>query len=170
MAHALRLFGAALAPHTAASRTLARSSTSLRHGCLGASALASRSRRRLPLSPLSSPAALRRSFSTTSPQLLHASPPHRASASSTPPPSTSLLSRLAPYAALARLSRPIGTWLLFWPSAFSLALGGHHLGLPPSVALGYTALFGVGAVVMRGAGCTVNDLWDRELDKKVGEC
>ena len=31
------------------------------------------------------------------------------------------------------------------------------------------ALFGTGAIVMRGAGCTINDLWDRDIDKKVGE-
>jgi hypothetical protein len=32
------------------------------------------------------------------------------------------------------------------------------------------ALFGTGAIVMRGAGCTINDLWDRDIDKRVGQC
>lgn len=67
------------------------------------------------------------------------------------------------------MTRPIGSWLLFWPCAFSIALGAHHLALPVSTALWYTGLFGVGAVVMRGAGCTINDLWDRDLDAGVGE-
>jgi len=39
--------------------------------------------------------------------------------------------------------------------------------LPPSVPLFYMGLFGVGALVMRGAGCTVNDMWDVEFDKAV---
>lgn len=39
----------------------------------------------------------------------------------------------------------------------------------PSVPLSYLALFGTGAFIMRGAGCTINDLWDRDLDKAVGE-
>ena len=40
--------------------------------------------------------------------------------------------------------------------------------LPPTTWAWNLALFGTGAVVMRGAGCTVNDLWDRDIDKKVG--
>ena len=39
---------------------------------------------------------------------------------------------------------------------------------PPSVPLKYIALFGAGAFIMRGAGCTINDLWDRNLDNAVG--
>lgn len=39
---------------------------------------------------------------------------------------------------------------------------------PITTTLGYLGLFGVGALVMRGAGCTINDLWDRNLDKAVG--
>ncbi|TFY79994.1 hypothetical protein EWM64_g4016 [Hericium alpestre] len=38
---------------------------------------------------------------------------------------------------------------------------------PPTVPLTYLSLFGLGALVMRGAGCTVNDMWDRNLDKAV---
>ena len=40
--------------------------------------------------------------------------------------------------------------------------------VPPSVPLKYIALFGAGAFIMRGAGCTINDLWDRNLDNAVG--
>ena len=40
--------------------------------------------------------------------------------------------------------------------------------LPLGVPVKYTLLFGLGALVMRGAGCTINDLWDRNLDKAVG--
>jgi 4-hydroxybenzoate polyprenyltransferase len=39
---------------------------------------------------------------------------------------------------------------------------------PPLVPLKYTVLFGIGALVMRGAGCTINDMWDHKLDKAVG--
>jgi 4-hydroxybenzoate polyprenyltransferase len=62
-----------------------------------------------------------------------------------------------------RLDRPIGSWLLFLPGlwAFALVAPGWRQGL------WLTALFGLGAVLMRGAGCVVNDLWDRDLDRKV---
>ncbi|WP_207461937.1 4-hydroxybenzoate octaprenyltransferase [Azospirillum sp. SYSU D00513] len=67
-----------------------------------------------------------------------------------------------PYLRLARLDRPIGTWLLLFPCWWSIALAG---GLPPDLWL--MALFGLGAVVMRGAGCTVNDILDRKFDAMV---
>ena len=74
-----------------------------------------------------------------------------------------------PYARLMRLDRPIGTWLLLLPCWWGLALGWR--GGPEVVELWEMArlylLFSVGAVVMRGAGCTVNDLWDRDFDAKV---
>ncbi|MXP64130.1 4-hydroxybenzoate octaprenyltransferase [Roseomonas sp. M0104] len=68
-----------------------------------------------------------------------------------------------PYALLMRLDRPIGAWLLFLPGlwAFAMAAPGWVEGLR------LVLLFGLGAVVMRGAGCVVNDLWDRDLDRKV---
>ena len=69
---------------------------------------------------------------------------------------------MRPYARLMRLDRPIGTWLLLWPCWWSLALG--DAGLSDwSLYL----LFGVGAVVMRGAGCTYNDIVDRNYDAMV---
>lgn len=69
---------------------------------------------------------------------------------------------LRPYARLARLDRPIGTWLLLLPCWWGLALASE--GLPDARLL---ALFVIGALVMRGAGCVINDMWDRHLDKLV---
>ncbi len=70
--------------------------------------------------------------------------------------------RLRPYARLMRLDRPIGTWLLLLPCWWSIALAGD--GIPD---LWLMALFGLGAVVMRGAGCTINDIADRDFDARV---
>ncbi|KAL0033263.1 hypothetical protein WJX77_001009 [Trebouxia sp. C0004] len=75
-----------------------------------------------------------------------------------------LPARLLPYAHLMRLDKPIGTWLLVWPCFWSIALAAPPGSLPDPVLL---ALFGTGAILLRGAGCTVNDLWDRDLDNKV---
>lgn len=47
-------------------------------------------------------------------------------------------------------------------------MASYALNAPPSVPLTFISLFGIGAFVMRGAGCTINDLWDRKLDKAVG--
>jgi 4-hydroxybenzoate polyprenyltransferase len=68
-----------------------------------------------------------------------------------------------PYALLMRLDRPIGSWLLFLPGLWAIALMAPGWG----TGLWLVFLFGVGAVVMRGAGCVVNDIWDRELDRQV---
>ena len=59
---------------------------------------------------------------------------------------------------------PAGTWLLAWPCFWSIALAA-PLGSLPDLRL--LALFGTGALLLRGAGCTVNDLWDRDLDAQV---
>ena len=69
-----------------------------------------------------------------------------------------------PYLKLMRLDRPIGTWLLLLPCLWSIALAAPAGGLPD---LWLMALFAVGALVMRGAGCTVNDIADRDFDGKV---
>ncbi|PWZ00815.1 4-hydroxybenzoate polyprenyl transferase [Testicularia cyperi] len=74
---------------------------------------------------------------------------------------------LRPYLQLSRIDKPIGTWLLFWPCAWSIVLASHTLGLPISTPIFYTLLFGVGAIVMRGAGCTINDMWDVKMDRMV---
>ncbi|QFS95934.1 4-hydroxybenzoate octaprenyltransferase [Labrenzia sp. THAF191b] len=79
---------------------------------------------------------------------------------------TRLPAGLRPYARLARWERPIGWWLLLWPCFWSAALA--------AVAGGkawpdpwHMVLFFIGAVAMRGAGCTYNDLVDVDIDSKV---
>ena len=69
--------------------------------------------------------------------------------------------RLRPYASLMRLDRPIGTWLLYWPCAWSVALAG--VGGRWDLFLW---LF-LGAFAMRSAGCVYNDIVDRDLDRQV---
>ncbi|QTD57074.1 4-hydroxybenzoate octaprenyltransferase [Parasphingorhabdus cellanae] len=67
-----------------------------------------------------------------------------------------------PYALLARLDRPIGWWLLFWPCAWGVALAGGAL-LRWDLILWLL----LGSIAMRGAGCVYNDIVDRDLDKQV---
>jgi len=69
---------------------------------------------------------------------------------------------LRPYIRLARLDRPIGTWLLLFPGWWGIALATD--GWPDWRLI---LLFGVGAMAMRGAGCTLNDIADREFDGRV---
>ena len=68
-----------------------------------------------------------------------------------------------PYVLLARLDRPTGIWLLFLPGTWGILLAR----APAGATLRLLALFAVGAAVMRGAGCVVNDMWDRDLDARV---
>ncbi len=68
-----------------------------------------------------------------------------------------------PYALLARLDRPIGAWLLFLPGLAGILLA-RATWLHTLVLI---VLFALGAVVMRAAGCIVNDMWDRDLDQRV---
>ena len=84
------------------------------------------------------------------------------------PETGSIASRLPirrPYLRLARLDRPIGSWLLLMPCWWSVGLAGMHQDRFPSVW--HIVLFFIGAFAMRGAGCTWNDLVDRDLDEKV---
>eukprot|EP00897_Mesotaenium_endlicherianum_P006492 jgi/Mesen1/5871/ME000299S04986 len=88
------------------------------------------------------------------------------SSAETPAPAATWIERvvprgLQPYAHLARLDKPIGTWLLLWPGLWSIAMAAPAGALPD---LRMLSLFGVGAVLLRGAGCTINDLWDRDID------
>lgn len=87
-----------------------------------------------------------------------------------------------PYVRLMRLDKPIGkirkiftttfhdfvnilgSWLLFWPCSWSIVLSASPGCMPDLYML---ALFGAGAVFMRGAGCTINDMWDKDIDAKV---
>ena len=70
-----------------------------------------------------------------------------------------------PYLRLARLDRPIGSWLLLMPCWWSVGLAGMHNDRFPS--LWHILLFFIGAFAMRGTGCTWNDLVDRDLDGRV---
>jgi 4-hydroxybenzoate polyprenyltransferase len=73
---------------------------------------------------------------------------------------------MRPYLRLARYDRPIGFWLLALPCWHGLLLARIGTGLG-WVDLWYAVLFGLGAVAMRGAGCTYNDIIDRDLDAQV---
>lgn len=73
-----------------------------------------------------------------------------------------LPSAARPYARMARLDRPIGTWLLLFPCWWSIALATE--GWP---SLWLVVLFGLGATIMRGAGCVFNDIADRDLDGRI---
>jgi len=68
-----------------------------------------------------------------------------------------------PYLRLARIDRPIGTWLLLLPCWWSVALA-----TPSWPDPWLLVLFAIGALVMRGAGCTLNDIADRDFDGRVG--
>jgi 4-hydroxybenzoate polyprenyltransferase len=89
------------------------------------------------------------------------------------PPTTGILSVLpklwVPYAELIRIDKPVGTYYLFFPCMFSTLLAA-PLAAPmasPGTVVGTTMLFFAGALIMRSAGCTINDLWDRNLDPHV---
>lgn len=90
-----------------------------------------------------------------------------------------------PYLYLTRIDKPIGTLLLYYPCgeyctrnaalsfnkvhiAWSITMASYAHQLPYTTPLTYLGLFGIGAIVMRGAGCTINDMWDKNLDKAVG--
>ena len=99
---------------------------------------------------------------------LDAAPPTPPATDTPPAPSSGLLSLLPPavlpYIQLSRLDKPIGTWLLLFPCLWSVALSTLPSHLP---SLPLIALFTTGAVLMRGAGCTINDCWDRRFDARV---
>ena len=68
-----------------------------------------------------------------------------------------------PYLLLARVDRPIGTWLLFLPGLWGILLAG----APVEATIRLIVLFAIGSLAMRAAGCVVNDLWDRDIDRQV---
>ncbi len=70
--------------------------------------------------------------------------------------------RLRPYALISRWDRPVGVWLMLLPALWGLALAA-----PAYPDLRYLLLFLIGGWAMRGAGCTINDLLDRDLDRSV---
>ena len=71
--------------------------------------------------------------------------------------------RTHPYITVMRLDRPIGWWLLLLPGWVSILAGASSW----QSALVMMLLFLIGAIAMRGAGCVINDLWDRDIDQKV---
>ncbi|RVE45225.1 hypothetical protein evm_010115 [Chilo suppressalis] len=75
--------------------------------------------------------------------------------------------KVDPYVKLARWDRPIGVYLLYWPCSWSIALGSLPGTVPLHTSLQMAGLFLVGAGLMRGAGCTINDMWDKDVDGKV---
>lgn len=72
-----------------------------------------------------------------------------------------------PYAELMRLEKPVGTFLLLLPSFWAITMAAYGIAAPLATTAYAIALFLIGALVMRGAGCTINDIWDRDLDNKV---
>jgi 4-hydroxybenzoate polyprenyltransferase len=111
--------------------------------------------------------ALRASIATTSHDVLPNTLPGYI------PPTTGIISYLPrpfiPYAELMRIDKPTGSYYLFFPCLFSTLVAA-TMATPvaaPSAVISTTALFFTGALVMRGAGCTINDLWDRNLDPQV---
>ena len=72
-----------------------------------------------------------------------------------------------PFAVLMRLDRPIGTWLLLLPGWWAIVLASGGVTFINREDIFLFILFGIGAVVMRGAGCVINDLWDRDFDRVV---
>jgi len=77
--------------------------------------------------------------------------------------------KVQPYLRLMRLDRPIGTWLLYWPCVFGLILGAAADSRPFGTLhdIFLVILLAIGTIVMRGAGCTYNDIVDREFDASV---
>lgn len=67
-----------------------------------------------------------------------------------------------PYIRLSRLDKPTGSWVIFLPSAWSIAFAGTNID-----DLVLMSLFGIGTILMRGAGCTINDIWDKNYDRHV---
>lgn len=71
--------------------------------------------------------------------------------------------RFHPYISLMRLDRPIGWWLLLLPGWWAILLTADDL----MAALQLMVLFMIGAISMRAAGCVINDMWDRDIDRKI---
>lgn len=78
-----------------------------------------------------------------------------------------LPARWRPYAVLMRLDRPVGWWLLLLPCWWGVAITSGGLSGMGFREWGLMILFLMGAIVMRGAGCVINDLWDRDIDARV---
>ncbi|MCJ1315069.1 Para-hydroxybenzoate--polyprenyltransferase, mitochondrial precursor (PHB:polyprenyltransferase) [Xylographa vitiligo] len=133
---------------------------------------------RLNCSPVSRSASTRPTYASLSTASAAATPHSKASYSKDDnvplvyePPRTGVVASLPkswiPYAELIRLDKPTGTYYLFFPCLFSTLIAATYHGATLLEVLSTTILFFTGALVMRGAGCTINDLWDRNLDPHV---
>lgn len=71
---------------------------------------------------------------------------------------------MLPYIQISRINRPAGTYMLLWPCFWSISLAAPAGQLPNLKLL---ALFATGSLIMRSAGCTINDMWDKDFDRQV---
>lgn len=98
-------------------------------------------------------------------------PPSASQPPSYQPPTTGLLSHLppswVPYAELIRIDKPTGAYYLFFPCLWSTLLAAPLSHSSPLSVVSTAALFLAGSIIMRGAGCSINDLWDRNHDPLV---
>ncbi|KAI0181744.1 4-hydroxybenzoate polyprenyl transferase [Hypoxylon sp. FL1284] len=126
----------------------------------------------IPIPPSSSPLP---SISSQHQRGAHtiSSPSSPAATAPYSPPTSGILSLLpkswVPYGELIRIDKPTGTYYLFFPCLFSTLMAA-PLAVPtasPLSVIGTSLLFFSGALIMRGAGCSINDLWDRNLDPHV---
>ena len=125
---------------------------------------------RYNLPPYSTHYGLSRLFATS--VRFHAQDPSSLKSETSPSPPASSTSQpkkfsLRPYMDLMRMGRPIGTYLLYAPCAWSITMAAQYTNAHPNVWLTNLALFAVGAFVMRSAGCVINDMWDAKIDAKV---
>ena len=72
-----------------------------------------------------------------------------------------------PYAELMRIEKPVGALLLLLPSFWGITMAAYSIAAPLTTTVSAIGLFTIGAFIMRGAGCTINDIWDRNLDNQV---
>ncbi len=75
---------------------------------------------------------------------------------------TYMIKKITPYLVLMRLHRPVGSWLLLWPTLIALWIAGNG-----SPDMKWVVIFTLGVIVMRAAGCVINDLADKEVDGHV---
>ncbi|KAI9794786.1 MAG: Para-hydroxybenzoate--polyprenyltransferase, mitochondrial precursor (PHB:polyprenyltransferase) [Peltula sp. TS41687] len=121
---------------------------------------------------ISPPSSTSTSTRTDLPSLLNAPQPQPQPLPYTPP-TTGLLSHLPrpwiPYAELIRLDKPTGAYYLYFPCLWSTLLAAPltHPITPAGAVLSTSLLFLAGALIMRSAGCVINDLWDRRFDAQV---
>lgn len=80
---------------------------------------------------------------------------------------TKLPEKWIPYAELIRIEKPAGTLLLLIPCLWGITMASFSIAAPLATTASAIGLFSVGALIMRGAGCTINDILDRNLDNKV---